>query len=526
METEFYILDKDYSNLIVFKKDKKEPYVINRSTSVVAYKRWFFDCLSQLGKIIPVKAKLGERKLRALLARESAIFVSVNYILEEDFLFKIPHRLLRLTLGLLFLPQYVYTMKYLPSAQVNLVSTQFQLDRLRSTFGNLAPEMAVFNCKVDTDYYTIPNHNQRLQARKQQRIGEKQLHIIYAGRLIMTKGICQLIRALDIWPVSDNIVITIAGNIEDGAGLAFSLAKHTTFSQFLNEEVLRNKKRHWLRFQAAKDKQELRELFWSADLFVNLSIQPDENFGITPHEAMSCGLPIVTTNFGGLRSLAESMLWKGVDTYPTVFGARFSLKQFRVLLQRVIIERNSLSSQEYRNFVLEEFNPQISKNNLKKAIEYLIKRPPEMSGNSKRFKRDIKKQLFNFVDDRILKWLIDTRRLLPRGAYVYGDEPCHFAFPIVQGIYSAMSMPPKVDKNSKWRGFFKISLWDKERALVEFGFPGPRIHRYSNKQWNTLVRCIHYSKLDDEYVAIPRNKEEILIIQELVNLGYLVSDDF
>jgi hypothetical protein len=517
----FYISEKDYSRPNA--QIEKSHFKINEETAVRSYKKWFFSNLRQFGEIIPLRERAGRGKLKALLGRQDAISVSVNFFLERD-LPQVPHRSLWLTLGSLLFPQLLYNLRYLPTAQVNLVSTHFQLCRLRSWFGRLLPKTVVFSNKIDQDYYTIPDKRQRLIARKKQGIGENTVHIIYAGRWIVTKGICQLIRALDIWPMP-NIVLTLVGNIEEQNRLAFSFTRHDTFLRFLHEEMLQLKERPWLRFQQTKEKEGLRDLFWSADLFVNLSIHPDEDFGVTPREAISCGVPVVTTNFCGLKPLAEAMPWKGVDTYPTLSGSRFSLRQFRVLLQRAIRERYLLTAKQYRNFVIEECNPEISRKNLAEAIGYLRERPPEVPLNIKNAERNIKKQLLNSVDDNVFKYFVNARRELPHGAYMYGDAPSHYAFPMVQGIYSAMSSPPKVEKNSKWRGFFRIALWGQESALIEFGFPGPRMRRYKEKLWRHLLKSMHCVE-PNEYLIIPKDKEQIAIVQELVDLGYLVSDEY
>jgi len=523
MSLKFYILEKDYSR--AFENRNEGRSGISRETSVRAYKGWFFDCLRRFGKIIPLSGgELQKKTLKRNLCRKDAVFVSVNYLSEQNLLSKVPHRLFWLSLGSLLLPPEFYTLKFLPSAQVTLVSTKFQMDRLNSCAGPLTPKTVVFPPKVETGYYTIPDKLQRSSARRRHGIREGQAHIVYAGRWIATKGICQLIRTLDIWPLP-NIVLTLAGNVEEDNRIVLSFAHHKTFSQFLNNELLKNKQRPWLRFQQAKDKKELKSLFWSSDLFVNLSIQPDENFGISPREAMSCGLPLLTTNFCGLRPLAESMPWKGVDTYPTLSGSRFSLRQFRVLLQRALIERNLLPADYYRNVVTQECNPKILKDNLKDALTYLLKRPPERPLNKEIVERNVKKQLFNSIGEGAFKHFVEARKELPCGAYVYGDGPSHYDFSVAQGIYSAMAAPPRVEKNSKWRGFFRIALWEKERALFEFGFPGPRIRRYPKKLWNSLVRSAHYQK-SKEFIIIPYNKAQILMVQELVDLGYLISDDY
>jgi len=231
----------------------------------------------------------------------------------------------------------------------------------------------------------------------------------------------------------------------------------------------------------------------------------------------------VTTNFCGLRALADNMPWKGLDTYPTLFGCRFSLRQFRSLLQNAITRRVLLSAQQYRDFILKDCDPEISKDNLKEAIEYLLKKPPEKNPNLEKTGKDIKRKIFNAADGRIFKYYLDSRKELPLGAYVYGDGPSHYGFPLVQGIYSAISAAPKVEKNSTWRGFFRIGLWDKENALVEFGYPGPRIRRYPKRTWGCLVKCTRYVE-PDEYIIKPKEKDQVEVVQELADLGYLVPE--
>lgn len=516
----FYVLKHDYEGSL--KKEETESFKLYEGTSVVRHKRWFFNCIRQHGRIIPLDRRLKEKELRSLLSKPDAIFVSVHSSFDELGYQRIPRRMLSLSLGtLLVSPESLYRTKELPSAQVLLVSTKFQIERLESLFGNLMPRMYVFPHKVEVDFFVPPDKKQKALARQKYGIKEGQVHIVYAGRWIVTKGICQLIRILDIWPLS-NIALTLSGNIEEDNRIAYSFAHHKTFSNFLDKELLQ-RRRSWLRLQPAKYKKDLRELFWSADLFVNPSIQPDENFGITPREAISCGLPIVATNFGGLKPLTEAMSWKGVDTYPTLMGSRFSLKQFHNILSTAVKNHRFFSPQEYRK-VINECDPQIAKENLRAAIEYLKDKRPERPIDIEAMKRKVKKKLYNVVDERAFKLFLNSRKKLPAGCYTYGDGPTHYAFPIVQGIYSAKTTSPIVERNTKWRGFFRISMWDKEKTLVEFGFPGPRIKHYPEKLWDSLRRCSRLTESGD-YLITPLDRLGISLVQELVDLGYLVSDD-
>ncbi len=488
-------------------------------TSVNRYKKWFLECLREHGSIVTLNQQLGKQQFAYLLNKPNAIWVG----LFPGKYYDVARRHLDLSMSrLLISEESLCNAKVLPSSQIELVSTNEQIKRLNSIFGNLVPKMFVFPPKVDSDFFVPPDKKQKQLARKKYQIENKQVHIVYAGRWIVTKGICQLIRMLDIWPIP-NIVLTLAGNIEENNKVFFSVARHNTFSDFLRNEILQ-KKRNWLRLKPTpKDNREFRELLWSADLFINPSFHPDENFGVTPREAACCGLPIVTTNFGGLKPLADNMPWKGVDTYPTIFGSRFNLRQFSKLLQSAILQHNKYSQEYYRNIILNECEASIAKNNLKLAIGYLRNRPVEKPVNKTIQIYKTTKNLFYKLKSTS-EFFINLTNNIPTGSLVYGDERPRYIFPIIQGIYSALEIPPLVSINSRWRGFFRISVWDKEKALLEWGFPGPRVMRYSDKIWDSMKKCIHFTKQND-FVMIPNNKIQIFQLQELVNSGYLISDD-
>src|SRR5207237_9139361 len=48
-------------------------------------------------------------------------------------------------------------------------------------------------------------------------------------------------------------------------------------------------------------RSELAELYGAADIFASLTLHHDENFGFAQVEAMSSGLPVVCTDWGGLK---------------------------------------------------------------------------------------------------------------------------------------------------------------------------------------------------------------------------------
>lgn len=498
-----------------------EALEVNAGVSVDAYRSWFLKCLKRFGSIMPLgRRDLTEQNLTALLKKDNAIFVMMSVVSYAVDWRRIPHRLLELSLGRLMLPEYQFTARHLPSAEVQLVSTLFQAQCLRETFGTAVPRTEVFAPRIDTDFYVPADSSQRKRARKAFGVKEGQTHIVFAGRWTPTKGACQLIRMLSRWPLEHAVVTITADTALQQYRSAASGEQF--FSIFMQQELL-GAKRPWLRiYPETKDRRCLRELFWSGDVFVNPSVQPDENFGITPREAASCGLPCVTTNFCGLRPLAESMPWNGVDSYPTPAGLRFSLRELRGKLSSALSLRHRYLPAYYRDRLLEECSTDKAIKGLQNAIAYLGSRPAELPLAEPSVISSIKKQLLRKLDERMLKFLFKTDKEIPEPVLFYGDRPFEYSLPAVQSIYAAKSTPPKVGRNQCFGGFFRVGLWPGEQVLVEFGSPHARFRHFQKREWDALTGCAHMR--GGEYVFIPKNKNQVTLLQDLVNLGYLVSE--
>jgi hypothetical protein len=220
--------------------------------------------------------------------------------------------------------------------------------------------------------------------------------------------------------------------------------------------------------------------------------------------------------------------WGGITTYPTFSGPRYSLYQFRNLISQAL-KRKAGVSKKYGILVKKECNPETSKSNLKEAIEALLKTPLQKPREMQTAEKEGKLKLFRYADPKIAQAFLEKKEVIPEGALVDGTGLDTKTFPyrrfqqVVQGFYTTVDQTPTVKKGDRFRGFFRTTLWKEEQALVEFGFPGPRIKRYKDKEWETLISCVKWEKPSD-IMLFPRNKEEIRLTQELVDLGYLVPD--
>ncbi|MBN1794902.1 MAG: glycosyltransferase family 4 protein [Candidatus Omnitrophica bacterium] len=522
-----YILKKDYEDVSL---EGRENFRITSGNSVIAYKNCFFSYIQRHAPIISIDETIDKEELRRILEAPRAILISVNKTPRTELLRGVRLRHMTLSLGTLLCPQYLYEICGLSSAETHLLSTQFQAQRLQQVLGAYFPHTAVFPPRIDTDFFVPPAKRQRADARKRQGIHQGETHIVYAGRWLVDKGICQILRMLEVWH-PDRCVFTFAGNVDEEQNISNTHYDHRGFGTFLAGEVSRCRNKN-VRFQKAKKPEELRELFWSADMFINPSIQPDENFGVTAREAVACGVPVVTTNFCGLTPLADAMPWGGVDTYPTRHGSRFSLRALYQTLRSALKDTGGVSSTFLRSYVLKECDEETARKTVAESLRRVSSMPAELPRDRNEVERDIKRVLWEKADTRALSLVIEGRRKKTEGLYngvdgealsSYDGECLHHAFPLVQGLYSSATAPPVAAKDSKWRGFFRIGLWEKERAVVEFSFPAWRFRKYTATEWSSLTGCLIQEKGGDS-IFMPRGKKQLSLVQGLIDAGYLVSD--
>lgn len=89
--------------------------------------------------------------------------------------------------------------------------------------------------------------------------------------------------------------------------------------------------------------------------------------------------------------------------------------------------------------------------------------------------------------------------------------------------YTTYSETIKAEIGYSYRGFWRVKLWYSEKALIEFGFPGLRIKKFTSEEFSTIKEM---SKTfgNDETVFYPSNYKQLKLIQQLIDIGFLVAD--
>ena len=183
-------------------------------------------------------------------------------------------------------------------------------------------------------------------------------------------------------------------------------------------------------------------------------------------------------------------------------------------------------------FVTDECDTTKSSKALRDSAESLLKIPPSPAPTGGWRSKDRLDYFIKNGPESFRRAIELANMPLPEALYVDGtgrewngwfSEP-HF-LTAIQALYTTFDETPKVVQNNCYRGFWRVAIWKEEKALVEFGFPGPRVKRFNQKEWETLTACA-VQENKEEVVFNPTSELEIELITTLVQLGYLIPDIF
>lgn len=149
-------------------------------------------------------------------------------------------------------------------------------------------------CGFDPSEFSPMN---QAEARRQLGLPAEGPIILQLGRMVPRKGVDNVIRALarlrDRRGIAANLVIVGGEAREPDPALTPEIGR---LMEIARDEGVTD----LVTFTGARDRHELRPYYCAADVFVSTPWY--EPFGITPLEAMACGVPVIGSAVGGLQS--------------------------------------------------------------------------------------------------------------------------------------------------------------------------------------------------------------------------------
>ncbi len=192
----------------------------------------------------------------------------------------------------------------------------------------------------DSQYFFDPKAREEFRA--EQEIAPEERVILYAGRISLQKNVDLLVREFRSLAQSSTVPLRlwIVGAFDDVGAIFMGAKNYEGFMYAKIQKILagfppdlRSKVTLW----GQQDSLTLRRLKSAADVFVSLSLYHDEDFGMSPAEALACGLPSVLTDWGGYGSFpGKGWDCRLVPVEISEFGHKINLRKLRDDITEII----------------------------------------------------------------------------------------------------------------------------------------------------------------------------------------------
>jgi D-inositol-3-phosphate glycosyltransferase len=179
-------------------------------------------------------------------------------------------------------------LRILEEADRVLATCPAEVEELTSLYGADPARLALVPCGVDARAFRPMD---RGEARRGLGLPDKPT-VVYVGRLVRRKGVDTLVEAFTLLPRRLDARLVIVGG-EPGAEVSTEEGRLSTLAEKVG---IREK----VTFAGNRPQRELRRYYAAADVAV--TVPHYEPFGMTPLEAMACGIPVVGSRVGGIKT--------------------------------------------------------------------------------------------------------------------------------------------------------------------------------------------------------------------------------
>lgn len=176
-------------------------------------------------------------------------------------------------------------------------------------------------------------------------ISEDSFIMTYCGRLNAQKNVTLLLSILyELKDVYSNLKLMFIGSFDDFYIPEFCSGTKEKISSYINNLIDEyGLSDRVIFFETAVDEHDYAEKINIADIGINLTTLISENFGYTPVEMQSCGLPVIGTEWGGLKdTIIDGVSGYLIDTVHSKFGARINVDMVKERIGSLIENRDNV----------------------------------------------------------------------------------------------------------------------------------------------------------------------------------------
>jgi glycosyltransferase involved in cell wall biosynthesis len=155
-------------------------------------------------------------------------------------------------------------------------------------FFSISPKkISVIYQSVDDRYHKIATAE--IKQRTKSNYGLPERYLLYVGSMSERKNLLSVVKALNIIPPANRLPLVVVG-------------AQTSYSNVVGEYIKNNSLDSWIIFPKRVETEDLPAVYQAADIFLYASLY--EGFGIPILEALSSGIPVITSNVSAMPEAA------------------------------------------------------------------------------------------------------------------------------------------------------------------------------------------------------------------------------
>ncbi len=224
-----------------------------------------------------------------------------------------------------------------------------------------AASVEMFPFFIDTDRFAATRIVERQRTREDFGFAPQDLVFLFTGRITPEKNVHAILHLFSfLGNRHPDLRLLIVGPVEDVPFLSHSTARGNLWRQLHDLVQSSGVLREIVKFVPERLGLDLMpSLYAAADAFINLTLHHSENFGLVNVEAMSCGLPVVVSDWGGLRdTVPHGRTGFRVPTYRGEFGEHVDLHRAASYCAEIIgsADRRAELGEAGRQWVCERYS--------------------------------------------------------------------------------------------------------------------------------------------------------------------------
>lgn len=255
---------------------------------------------------------------------------------------------------------------------------------------------------IDTEFFKPCSTDERNRARELFGFTEDDIILTYIGRVTVEKNVHAIVRIFrELVKEYKNLHLLIVGPILDIPFGDFQYKDPDFVAYFKDLRSSHPLLKERIKWVGSFHKEGLPFFYNLSDIYINLTLHHDEQFGYTQVEAMSCGKPVIGTDWGGLQdTIRHQQTGFKIKTFLTKWGVQ--IDRYSLLTScKALIESAELReemSKNARGVAVTDYAMNVFQNRLETEIQRMLNEPVSPSRGLNQLSNFGLKYNFTFSD--------------------------------------------------------------------------------------------------------------------------------